>query len=292
PGDSDWLGDVCERMCVPLDYGGAAVMTAAGALLAPKLNICPKQKDDGWIVVPTLWSNLIGPAGAKKTPTLIEVTRPLRKFEEKALNAYRGAVTEREFQDLTAGVSRGDLERRIKEAAKREPVKDGEAPQKGETLEQLRALFIENAERRTPITCRRYVVNDATPAKLGEILSENPNGVVVLRDELAGLLSMMEAQGHENERQFFIEAWNGRQGYTFDRIGRGTVRIPRVILTVMGCMTPSTLQAHLNTTFNNKKDDGLMQRFQLGVFPDQIPWKRVDRTSNASAFDEAMSIFT
>ena len=74
---------------------------------------------------------------------------------------------------------------------------------------------------RSPPTARRYLVNDATLEKLGEILKENPNGVTLFRDELTGWLKSMDKQGHESDRGFYLEAWNGNGCYTWDRIGPG-----------------------------------------------------------------------
>ncbi len=69
------------------------------------------------------------------------------------------------------------------------------------------------------------VVNDATVEKLGELLNQNPNGLLLFRDELSGFLRLMDRPGHENDRGFYCEAWNGTGAYTYDRLGRGTLRI-------------------------------------------------------------------
>lgn len=41
---------------------------------------------------------------------------------------------------------------------------------------------------------KRYLTNDATVEKLGELLSENPAGVMVFRDELIGWLHSLEKE--------------------------------------------------------------------------------------------------
>ena len=42
------------------------------------------------------------------------------------------------------------------------------------------------AEEERPPTLRRYIVNDSTVEKMGIILGENPNGLLVFRDEIQG----------------------------------------------------------------------------------------------------------
>jgi putative DNA primase/helicase len=67
---------------------------------------------------------------------------------------------------------------------------------------------------------RRYIVNDTTYEALGEIMSDNPNGVLAFRDELVSLLKGLDREEQAGARGFFLTAWNGTAGYTFDRIIR------------------------------------------------------------------------
>lgn len=43
-------------------------------------------------------------------------------------------------------------------------------------------------------TRRRYLTNDTTVEKLGELLNKNPNGIIVFRDELSGWLRSLSAR--------------------------------------------------------------------------------------------------
>src|ERR671918_1471371 len=65
---------------------------------------------------------------------------------------------------------------------------------------------------------RRYRTNDVTIEKLGELLQHNERGMLVLRDELVGLLASWDREGREGERAFFLEAWNGNNSFETDRI--------------------------------------------------------------------------
>ena len=71
---------------------------------------------------------------------------------------------------------------------------------------------------------RRYLVKDATVEKLGELLNHETEAARWdCRDEVSGFLHTLDRPGHENDRAFYCEAWNGTSAYTYDRIGRGTV---------------------------------------------------------------------
>jgi len=122
----------------------------------------------------------------------------------------------------------------------------------------------------TKPTRQRYIVNDASVEKLGEILAENPNGVLLFRDELKGFLAELDGEDNATKRAFTLQAWDGNGSYDFDRIGRGHIRIERTILSVLGTTQPGVIEAYLAAALRGGVgDDGLVQRFQLAVYPDE-----------------------
>jgi hypothetical protein len=148
------------------------------------------------------------------------------------------------------------------------------------------------AAQQSPPTVKRYLTNDCTVEKLGELLSENPNGVGVYRDELPGFFSTLDKQGHESDRAFYLEGWNGTGSFTYDRIGHGTVHIEAVCLSILGGIQPGPLASYLRRSIATAGDDGLISRFQLAVYPDQDrPYKVVDRVPNLDAKARAYSVF-
>ena len=126
---------------------------------------------------------------------------------------------------------------------------------------------------------RRLITSDATFESLHHVLSENPAGLFVIRDELTGWLAGLERQGREQERAFFLECWNGDAAFTVDRIGRGSVHVPHACISLFGGIQPARLRAYLADAMRDgPSNDGLMQRFQLMVWPDIPPaWRYVDR---------------
>jgi putative DNA primase/helicase len=126
---------------------------------------------------------------------------------------------------------------------------------------------------------KRLVLGDTTPEKLHEILSENPAGILVLRDELSGWLAEMEKKGRETQREIFLTAWNGNAQHTMDRIMRGTVTAV-MCASMFGNYQPDLLLAYMA---NGDRHDGLLQRHQLFVWPEFKPWENVDRTPNYGA---------
>ena len=119
----------------------------------------------------------------------------------------------------------------------------------------------------TPPVAKRYLVNDTTVEKLDELLNHHPNGLLLFRDELSGWHHTMERPGHENDRAFYCEAWNGTSAYTYDRIGRGTLHIRAACVSVLGGIQPGPLERYLREVFGGRGDDGLIQRFNSPCGP-------------------------
>ena len=140
---------------------------------------------------------------------------------------------------------------------------------------------------------RRFIVNDATVEKLGELMQQNPWGTMSYRDELYGLLTGLDKQGQEGSRAFYLQSYDGNQGYTFDRIMRGTVHIPRVCLAMIGGIQPGRIQEYVRgAVAGGSADDGLLQRFGLTVWPDVTgDYVHVDQWPDTPAKQTAYAVF-
>jgi putative DNA primase/helicase len=274
-----WIADIAERAQCPIDFVAIAAVVAAGAVLGRQCTIRPKQHDD-WTVVPNLWGVAIGRPGIMKSPALDEACRPLQRLVTEAHAVYLDRCEAFAFDETKAKAKRDLLQGDLKAALKA-----------GATGEAFREAFAQLEP--APPTEHRYLVNDATVEKLGELLNENPNGLLLFRDELVGWLRTMDREGHENDRAFFCEGWNGTGAYTYDRIGRGTVRIDAACVSVLGGLQPGPLHAYLREAFGRgQNDDGLIQRFQLMVYPDIVTdWRHVDRWPDTTAKNEAFAIY-
>lgn len=260
-------------MQCPIEFLAVGAMVSAGSVIGNRIGIQPKQKDSGWVEVPNLWGAVVGRPGVMKSPALSQVLAPLGKLEARAQDLYLRERSQYELAKMQYDQDKRSIETQIKKGI---PVNVSQLP-------------IEPLEPQPS----RLKVNDATYQKLGQILVGNPRGTLAFQDELSGLLMRLDAEGQESARAFYLEAWNGQQSYTFDRIERGTLCIPKLCLSLLGGLQPSKLKLYLhNAVHGGKGDDGLAQRLQMLVYPD-IPttWIRVDRTPDFSAALAADDIF-
>ena len=268
----DWLTDIAYRMKCPLDFVASSAVVMLSALIGTRLTIKPKTRDD-WAVVPNLWGSNIGGPSTKKTPAATEVFKPLnrlilaaRAVFGDALAEYESALVEYEAQKK---VHAEQAKERHRGKAVDKPVGYPEAPKKPKE--------------------RRFMTNDATVEKLGELLNENPTGVLQYRDELIGLLAGWERAGRESDRAFYLEAWNGYGSKVDDRIGRGSTFVEYMCVSLFGGIQPAKLLPYLQAA-TGYENDGFVQRLQVAVYPDATPWEWCDDYPDKAARDRAFSL--
>lgn len=275
-----WLMDSSERMQVPPDFAAAAAIVAFGIIIGRGCGIHPKKSDD-WLVVPNLWGIVIGRPSLMKSPSITEGFMALTMLEGEERNRFFQAEVDFKLNSKVLKLTETVIAEELKRA-----IKAGNSEEVERCRQKLADLQAEVPVR------KRYQTQDGTIEKVGELLIENPRGMLVLRDELIGWFSSLEKDGREGDRAFFLEAWNGNQGFTYDRIGRGTLDVPALCLSVFGALTPGPLSAYVHqATRGGVGDDGLLQRFQVAVWPDApAEWNNVDRKPDLAAKEQVAKI--
>ena len=276
-GLSRWVKDVVTRTQCPPDFVAVTLMCGLACVVAGKTAIHPKQHDN-WLVIPNLWGALIGRPSTMKSPALEAGLRPLKRLVAAAKNQYAQEIEDHKIDRVIEKQKTAMREQDIKKALK---AKDGVA------LDALKKEMLDD-EGEAP-TERRYIVNDTTIEKLGEILNENPAGVLLMRDELSGWLKNLDREDKANDRAFYLECFGGGMDYTYDRIGRGTLHIESTTVSLIGGLQPAKLRPYVWHAINQGAgDDGLLQRLQLAVYPDtDTLWVDVDRIPNPD-YDKAL----
>jgi putative DNA primase/helicase len=289
-----WVRDISERMQCPPDFPAIGAMVALASLVGRKIGIRPKRRDD-WVEIPNLWGCVVGRPGLLKTPALQQALVPLRRLVARALEQYEKENRDHEISAMLGAQSKKLAENTIKKHLKDQLDKKKKAPAAAEKqLEDARKAAEDHLDKASKIpVCRGYEVNDSTIEKLGELLSENPNGLLLNRDELSGFLRSLDREERAGDRAKYLEMWDGKGELTYDRIDRGTVRIPSNTLSILGGIQPHVLLAYVREAVRGGTgNDGLLQRFQLFVWPD-VPkdFRNVDEWPDPKAKNEAFGVF-
>lgn len=277
-----WIMDEADRMPCPPEFIAVGALVTLGAIIGARCTMKPKSRDD-WLIVPNLWGAIVGLPAAKKSPAIAAALKPLDRLIARAIEAHQTDVTAYETDKIVFEAKEDAIKVRMKAAAK-----DVEKGSLDQIVKELQAHRKQIAKEPT---LRRYKTNDTTIEKLGELLRENPAGLLVLRDELVGLVASWEREGREGDRAFFLEAWNGNGSFDTDRIARGSISIPNLCVSILGGIQPDKLIAYLEQATRALANDGMLQRFQLMVYPDHRPWEWRDRTPDKVARDRAFAVF-
>jgi len=275
----DYVLDVAHRQQAPADFAAVAALCGIAAVVGNRVGIAPKQYDD-WQVTPNLWGAIIGRPSAMKSPAMTAALAPVFKIEGKMAETWREDCRTAEIDEELAGLDAKDIKKRAAKA-----LKDGDREAARSILKEMQG------DDETP-PCPRLIVNDATVEKLGELLNENPRGLLLIRDELPGFLAKLESEDYASDRAFYLEAFNGDGQFTYDRIGRGTVKIENCTLSIIGGVQPSRIAPIVRGAVTGASNDGLIQRLQLAVWPDDIgSWKWVDRSPDRDAKERYQQVF-
>jgi putative DNA primase/helicase len=269
--------DLAERMQVPVDYAAICTVIGLAGAVNRRARIQPKRLDSTWIVVPNLWGGIIGPPGFLKSPVLKAATASLVRVEDIWRQLYAGEIDLYESEKENADLRLSAWKERSKSAFKQG---------KGQPVRPDNSL-------RPPVQ-KRLILGDSTFEKTHELMAENPAGLLVLRDELTGWLAQLDKPGREGERAFSLECWNGDSGLSIDRIGRGSIYVPACCLSMLGGITPAGLRGYLCDVLKDAPgNDGLIQRFQLLVWPDApAGWEYVDRLPQANRIGDMLTRLT
>lgn len=265
PGWAHWMRGAAASKGAPPDYIMAALLSVCGALIGNTRWPSPWQ---GWSEPPVIWATIIGNPSAGKSPAIDAVLVPLKRAERAMREATQAAVDEWRDKAEVAKLAESAWKESVKAA-----IKAGDEPPARPT----------SAEAGAEPVMPRLALSDATVEKLAVIMSGQPRGTLLARDELAGWLQgMSRYSGGGSDRPFWLEAFGGRS-FSVERMGRDPVYVDRLTIGVLGGIQPDRLRSLLLKS----DDDGLLARF-LPVWPHPAPIKRPDTLHDEAFLDSAI----
>ncbi|MHA7901548.1 MAG: DUF3987 domain-containing protein [Henriciella sp.] len=238
--------DAASGANAPPDYVAAMLFAAVGAILGKKCSVC-LGKD--WLEPVAPWSVIVGPPSSGKTPACKPIRQKLRRLER--------AWTEEHQRQLARQI----------EAAEACDA----------SVEEISAMRAElNA---TP----RLLVNDTTAEALARVELRAPDGLLVERDELAGLMEGLERYGSGGDRAFYLEAYDSG-AFTIDRVKAGTLQINNHCFSVFGGIQPDRFRSLLT---HSGEDDGFAARLLI-FWPDPIKPTAIPTGADHSQMESAL----
>lgn len=199
---------------------------------------------DGWSVSSSLWTMFIAESGSVKTPAFRLAKEPLEAIEESANDQF-DADDERYESELA------EYQAAKKQHAKH---KEGDAPRVP-----------------TAPVPERFIVKDTTLAALVEILRDNPRGLLVAVDELAGWFGSFNK--HDNgggDAQHWLSIYSG-ESISVDRKGERNsrnimrpIKVYRPFVSITGAIQPGLWRTTLGP---EHQASGMAARFMMAMPP-------------------------
>lgn len=208
----------------PQAFAFAALAVCSGATdhrFALQMHV----NSDDWKESPRIWFLLIASASYSKTPTLNKALSPLKKIENEQA---------KKNQDLRQKYNE------IKSAWERDKTNDkGPMP--------LPSLY------------KRAMCDDATIEALSEILKDNPQGILIEKDEMSGFFASLDKStgGTSNpQKRDWIQGYDG-YSRSIDRIMRGSIFCENWSFAICG----ATQYDSMKRNFKVMPEDGTIARF-------------------------------
>lgn len=209
-----------------------------------------------WTEPAIVWTAIVGDSGTAKSPALELALRPIRKRQHEAMKHHAAAM--KEYSDALA-VHERDATHWKRSKSDTPPPAKPEAP-----------------------IADRCWTDDATTEALAVLLQQNPRGLLMVRDELAGWFNFDRYAGGKGggDAAKWLEMFGGRP-MVVDRKTGGTLYVPRAAVSIAGGIQPETLRRALG---QEHRENGLAARLLL-TCPPRKPkrWTEADVNADTEA---------
>ncbi len=221
----DLATDLNKSLKFPIDYIGTAILTAVATTVGTTAKVRVKNN---WFEYASMYSCVIGNAGANKTHPINLIFESIRELDKKSHDIFEKQMFEHfAYQKLTK--------------------KD---------KEEVPAVSL-------PILNKSLLTN-FTPEVLNKRLSENLRGCTVVSDEMATFFEGMNQYSKGDQIGVYLSFWSN-QPTTIDRIGNPIpLFITNPYLSIIGGLQPRMLSSSFPI---QKLNNGFFQRF-LFAFPE------------------------
>ncbi|QDV66205.1 YfjI family protein [Crateriforma conspicua] len=228
-------------------YIALPLLSCAGAAIG---NTCRLTMKSGYHAPPAIWCMIIGDSGTKKSPAFKLANRSYKRHHNRMIDENRQA------RDVyTAELAEYEASKKSKGAALEKPIE--------------------------PIP-NRCMTTDATVESLAPILSCNPRGLLVAKDELSGwfggLNQYKNAAG--SDEAHYLSMFDG-DSMTVDRKAdwQCPIHVESALVSIAGGIQPGVLARALGKAH---RESGMAARFLLAQPPKRVSdWSWDDELSAA-----------
>lgn len=239
PQIQEVLLEAAEAYQTPLQIPAACLLAFLATCVCGSRHVKLKES---WAEPAAAWIGLVADSGTGKSPVANAFFRPIYDHEGEMI---------KEWEKLQAAYAQAHIEWEMdmKEWG-RKGRKNGD-PMPEESLKPHK---------------RQCYLDDMTPEAMSRILSENPRGLSLLKDELSGFVAEMSrysAKGDDGTRDRMLTAHQGGP-WKISRIGRPDIYCRHALVGIFGTIQPGMLPRVFDAEKGGADEaSGFLQRFIL-----------------------------
>lgn len=222
PGWQDYVERAAHGAGVTTAHVAVPLITIASGVIGSARRI---EASRSWTEPATLWSAVVGFSGSGKTPGIDVSKRTLAFIEKNRREKIASLQREHETLAEAARAAQKKWKKEVEEA-----IAAGSPPPSRPVGASDVGEFV----------APRLYVSDITTERLAVLLQARPRGMMVIADELAGLFLNMGRYSNGSDREFWLEAWNGKH-FIVERMGRPAVAIDHLLVGITGGLQPDKL---------------------------------------------------
>jgi len=251
----DYAEDVGKRPGLNPGPIAAGCLVAAAGAIREGWRIQPKRNDPDWTEPSILWVGITGSSGAKKTHSMKSSVSPLSLIQKNSMkdaeiNAKHFKRTKAEHNERMKA-----WRKECQKIMKQEESNSVELPEMPEAPESP--------------TYERFIIEDTTTEAVMKVCSQNPSGIIQMRDELTGWIKGFDkySGGSGGDRAFYLECWNNgsmmKDRASYDD---GPMIVKNLGVSIFGGIQDDVIKKEFSATAH----DGFLARF-LFVKADILP---------------------
>jgi hypothetical protein len=249
----EWATNAAHGAGTAVDHVVVPLLGTASSLIGVTRRV---RASRSWAEPFTMWTAAVGYSGTGKTPGLDVTQRALARIERNRKRLIGELRRAHESKIESAKAANKQWKEKVKEAV-----------EAGRKAPEMPA----DAEVPEPFVPPRLCVSDSTIEKLAVLLQARPQGMLVIRDELAGLFLNLSRYSGGTDKEFWLETWNGKP-YTVERVNRPPVDVEHLLVGITGGFQPDKLVR----SFDGDAD-GLYARV-LFAWPTEAPYRPLTDT--------------
>lgn len=248
---ANFVAEEAEAKQTPPDLPGLMVLSAVATAVGGRVNI--RLRDD-WTEPLNIYTATALPPGCRKSGVERDVSAPLLKYERDLIERYGPEIREKRSE-------RRKLEKRL-DHLHRELAKCSDGGEREALAVEITTLDVELESTVVPHE-PQLITDDATPEKLGTLLSEQGGRIAIISAETS-LFGMMA--GRYSSAGAKVEVYlQGHSGddLRVDRMGREALHVPEPALTIGVAVQPSVLEGLMDVPVLQER--GVLARFLFSL---------------------------